>query len=55
MRQGEAGNDIAVEANQTITDWIETQAKSLKESGKDRTSWPDSIRPAPNPTLCLAH
>ena len=52
--QGEAGNDVTVRADHPITKWIKDQARSLSSSGKDRTLWPDFIKPAPNPTLQLA-
>ena len=54
VMQGEAENDVAVRADNPITQWIKGQAKSLSTSGKDRTLWPDFIKPAPNPTLQFA-
>ena len=54
MLQGKAGNDVAVRADHPITHWIKDQARSLSSQGKDRTLWPDFIKPAPNPTLQLA-
>ena len=49
--QGEAGNDVTLKEHHPIQAWIKDQAKSLAEHGKDRTLWPDFVRPSPNPTL----
>ena len=34
-----------------MANWIKDEARSLGRSGRDRTLWPDFIKPAPNPTF----